>query len=440
MNVMANRKPTLAKSTSHQTLMAQYELEKELRRHKKNILPYFKKILAHGKKREIILTYNPGILLYTPQEPKNIKSSKNILIIIHELSRTGAPTVAIEAAKTLSRKGYYVTVLAMRRGPLLNDLLDYGIPVVIDRQLVIISENRTLAEDRGKHFYVDSFIISHDCTIMVTAVYRNLINRYLNDNSPIIWWIHEGKESYKIFGKTMPREITNNIKVYTGGQYAQKQLKEHGFLYKPKILNYGVHDAFIETTDIDKPSSINFLFPASITERKGQDVLLDAIDLLPRKYHQKASFIFIGDINSDADLQGKIIKKRIIAAKNIHPNLIYKTSMSKEELFEIYKQIQVLVVPSIDDPMPVVATEAFMLKKVVLCSDSTGTSYYLKDGVNGYVFKSKNARQLCDKIKTIIDNPHLDSIGKKGREIFENNFSIETFEKHLINIIEANTK
>ena len=114
-------------------------------------------------------------------------------------------------------------------------------------------------------------------------------------------------------------------------------------------------------------------------------------------------------------------------------------SIPRNELFELYKKIDVLVVPSLDDPMPVVATENFMFKNICLCSNKTGTSYYIKDGINGFVFDIGDEKQLENKIKYIVDNKDkMKKIKDNGRKVFEKYFEMNVFEKHVISIIEKN--
>ena len=55
------------------------------------------------------------------------------------------------------------------------------------------------------------------------------------------------------------------------------------------------------------------------------------------------------------------IKQEIQEYAKEHANVKLYKSVSRTELYKIYDAIDVLVLASIDDPMPVVATENFML-------------------------------------------------------------------------------
>lgn len=406
-----------------------------------HLLSTFKKIISTNSECKINLTLNPGLTLYTPKSVQNLRSTKSALIVIHELSRTGAPVVAADTARTLVENGYFVTIITMRKGPLLQELLDIGVPVIHDRELALAHDSKELLSSQNIHMCIDAFVKAFSQVIIVTAVYFNLIHRYNHpDNRPIIWWLHEGTATYDNFAYLMPQKIAPPIKVYTGGQYASDQLAAYGLSYNAKVLNYGVSDTAESISQTKHQNSISdtieFILPGSIGLRKGQQILIDAIKLLPKSYAQKTQFTFIGDVVSKFDIDGKKIKKNLIRLSQSSPNIQYFTSVSRDKLFEFYKNADVLVLPSLDDPMPVVATEILMFGKIILCSNTTGTSYYLEDGKNGFVFESKNVNQLVDKIKYIVDHQsELAAIGKNGRKVYEKVFKMDMFEKNLLQVI-----
>ncbi|MGV2643357.1 glycosyltransferase, partial [Clostridium perfringens] len=97
------------------------------------------------------------------------------------------------------------------------------------------------------------------------------------------------------------------------------------------------------------------------------------------------------------------------------------------------------VVPSIDDPMPVVLAEAMMMSKIVLCSDMTGTARYIEDGVNGFLFSSKNASELKEKLEYVIGNfDTMNDVRRAGRKTYEQYFSQEIFTENLVSVVEKN--
>lgn len=406
----------------------------------KSFLDEFKGFCLKKKSKEFIfyerLYASSSSLLFYPK--KQIpKAMKSILLVTHELSRTGAPVVVLDTAKILVKNGYFVTVISLVNGPLLEDFLNIGVPVIIMPDMKRVQYFKTETFHFFKRMDLDSFVNDFDLTIIVTATLFNFVRRYFYSRKKIIWWIHEGSESYNILNKYMPKNITPNIKVICGGEYAVFQLKKNNYHYYPKVLNYGVFDESENYYHIKKRNTkVRFLLAGSIGVRKGQLILLDAIKNLPDEYQSNSEFIFVGAAY-EGDVTGLKITEEIKQYSKKANNVQLFTSIPREELYHLYQTIDVLILASIDDPMPVVATENFMFKNICLCSTTTGTSYYIEDGINGFIFESGNSSELKNKIMYIIDHKNeLDAIKEKGRKIFDDYFDIRIFERNVINLVE----
>ncbi len=405
---------------------------------KKNMeLFIIEKIEGKIKENGHHLYHNSDSYIYYPIHKKNLSSKKgSVLLVLHELGRTGAPIVTLDTAKVLVNNGYFVVLISLMEGALLNDFLQIGIPVIVMKRLKYLHCMRHGLENFVKYLDLDVFVDSFDITIMETATLYNCVRRYYNTNNKIIWWIHEGMEIYNCIGSLMPKYVSANIQVVCAGEYAATQLKNNNLFYNPQILNYGVMDDKKNHTNVKKKNKkIEFLLVGTIGVRKGQQVLLKAIKKLSKDLQQKTEFIFIGEPSKD-DRKGKEIFSELKKYSENHSNVIVKPFMPREELYKMYKQIDVLVVPSIDDPMPVVATENFMLENVCICSSQTGTSYYINDEKNGFVFESGNVDELVKKIEYAIQNREkLSAIGKNGRKIYDETFEMSIFEENLIALL-----
>lgn len=393
----------------------------------------------YGRKFDHFLSSSSDDFIYYPSDDFNSLNEKgNIILISHELSRTGAPVVLADTAKILMKNGYFVIVVTPVDGPLKDEILDNGIPVIVSNEMKEIFYKKMKKEDFKKKLTLDTLVNSFDITLMCTATLYNFVSRYINTDRKIIWWIHEGHVSYNILGNRLPKKISSNISVFGGGQYVCDQLKLFGFDYGQTVLNYGV----VDTTDKKKilynrkGKSVKFLLAGSVCERKGQLILFEAIDKLSYKYLKKSEFIFIGKPYSD-DIASQNIYTKMLKMKDRYPNVTIKSEISREELYDIYNEIDVLVVPSTDDPMPVVATENFMMGNICICSSNTGTSHYIIDCENSFVFETNNSDELCEKIIKIIDNMNnLSNMTKKSREIYDKYFNMNIFEEKILKLIE----
>ena len=99
------------------------------------------------------------------------------------------------------------------------------------------------------------------------------------------------------------------------------------------------------------------------------------------------------------------------------------------------KKTDVLLCPSLDDPMPIVCTEAFMLSKPVIAGTNTGTASLIKNEKNGFVTVSGNAKSLADNILKVFKmKDELEEIGRNGRKIYDEWFTMEVFSKNVRSI------
>lgn len=396
----------------------------------KSLCSYVSVLNHHGIQRKFYFSNQTNEFLCLPNTYE-AKHKGNILLLIHELSRTGAPVVLADAAKTLYDTGYFVTVLSLVDGPLKEELLDYGIPVIVSEDMHAIQYMEY--DKKAKNVLLDSLVSSYDKVLMCTATLVNFVRRYSGKGKEIYWWLHEGPESWSVIGHLMPKTIGSNIKIVCGGQYVIDQLREYGLRYKCSVLNYGVEDKKIQNKKNSTKDIVKFLLVGTICERKGQEILLKAIQDLPPDYMEKAEFTFIG---SARESRGEEILSNLNEYSSLHSNIRLISDIPRENLYDLYRDGDVLVVPSFDDPMPVVATENFMLGNICVCSNMTGTSYYIKDGENGFVFEAGNVKELADKIIYIIKYfSEMDKIKQNSRKIYEENFSMERFKDNLLKLM-----
>lgn len=340
----------------------------------------------------------------------NKKDCKDILFVSHELTRTGAPVVLKDMVKVVLDNGDFPVVICPTDGPLRQEYLDMGVTVIIDEALI------------NGHWMFEHFARNFDLIVVNTLASAKAIELLEDSLPPILWWIHEGSFAIDSLKHKIPKKIGKNVKVFCGGEYALKHFKNLGLKCEADILNYGVEDKTTINSKIPDSHKIKFIVAGTYEKRKGQDIFVNAIQLLEENYKGKAEYIFIGNVLDECIFD--CVKN---AAKH-NPDIKILKSVTREELFNIYEDVTCVVSPSRDDPMPVVMTEAMMLSKICICSSNTGTSDYIIDGKNGFVFKNEDADGLSKKIRYIIDNnDKLDNLRKESRKIYEENFSMEIF-------------
>ena len=360
---------------------------------------------------------------------------KLILMVTHELSRTGAPVVFLDAAKILKANGYDVLMISPMDGPLRKEICDAGIPVFIDHHLLLgRCEQAYLREaHQYQNWPVDILVSCADSVILNTACLHNAVERYMTYGKPIYWWLHEGNVSFEAFGDCLPEKLTENVKVLYVSEYVRTQMEASGIYYPGDVFHYGVEDFAKNHSASEKMAredQVKFICVGAVCKRKGQDLLLDAIHRLPMEYLKKSQFYFVGG-KADSDLYD-----RIDMLQNGCDFIHLCSSMKRDELMKFYEDIDFILCPSRDDPLPVVLTEMMILSKPCVISEHTGTATLMRDGEQGYIIRNDDVEHLVEVIMKCIEHPELgESMGKNARKIYEERLTMDVFQTNLLSII-----
>ncbi len=348
--------------------------------------------------------------------PENFISSKEeynnpVLLISHELSRTGAPIQLLELAKALYALGYQPFVYSLSEGDLIYDYININVPVICQLGSVPSADwiNRL----------VDDYNIIFVNTLLLASYVRYLSTR----SKRIFWWIHESSFYFKEqYCTDIPKSENINILAASEitGTYITKYMKRNS-----SSLNVCVEDYLLsENSSFEKSV---FLWSGFLDYNKAPDILFEAILKLPSEYLEKSEFFVIGQSHSNneyADLV-KLISSRL-------PNIHFMDAINHDEFLKLMNKVSSVVITSIEESTSLVAVEGLMMKKVVICSNGCGISRYIKNHEDGFIFPVRASDKLLEIIKYVIDNnKKLDMIRQHGRIIYENNYSFEIFKKRL---------
>ena len=175
---------------------------------------------------------------------------------------------------------------------------------------------------------------------------------------------------------------------------------------------------------IEKDKKI-ILLPGRLTEWKGQEVFLDAINLVNIELGYEAFYAII--LGSD---QGRdLYKKKLIRLTEQHrmTNQIKFIDHCKDMALA-YKVSDIVVSASIEpEAFGRVAVEAQSMEKPIIASNIGGSNETVVDEKTGFLFESNNAKSLSQKIlKTLfLDEVSLKSMGIEGRKNIIKKFNVE---------------
>lgn len=357
------------------------------------------------------------------------KAKKLVLLFNHELTLTGAPRALLNMAISLKKQGCYPVIISWKNGPMSEEIENAGIEAVLDIYLYSKLKNRN-------KLYTD-FLSLFDVIVFNTLVSLRFWNYLPQNSAKKIAWLHEGKEGYGIYANILNlHDIFDKLdKVYSVGKYskafADKYIRNRE---KSQILLYGIDDVNVsECRSVNSKDNdiVKFIFPGAICERKGQDILLRALDIIPEKIKSEFVVYLVGQ-SVDEKIADEL-KKRASTEKCIS----FWGNISHTELMKLYTDIDVVLCPSRDDPLPMVCAEAFLFGKTVIVSENTGTADFIENKKNGLLIPSADEKALAEAMIYVVEHKNkLTRIGKNARKIYEKYFTLEDFDKNVKQIAE----
>ncbi len=194
--------------------------------------------------------------------------------------------------------------------------------------------------------------------------------------------------------------------------------------YDPDNIKEADRIKFLKKLNIDANKKI-ILMPGRLTEWKGQEIFIEALNDLKIKYGYK-NFVAVL-LGSD---QGrKIYKKKLI-------RLIERFRLNNDVIFlehapsmpVAYSVSSVIVSASIEpEAFGRISVEAQSMKKPIVASDIGGSRETIVDNKTGLLFSSSDHHSLSEKLDFIfrLDDTSLNVMGNNGRKNVQTKFNVE---------------
>ena len=167
------------------------------------------------------------------------------------------------------------------------------------------------------------------------------------------------------------------------------------------------------------------LLPGRLTIWKGQELFLEAINLVNIQLGYEAFYVVI--LGSD---QGRdLFKKKLIRLSEQYrmTNQVKFIDHCKDMALA-YKVSDIVVSPSIEpEAFGRVSVEAQSMEKIIIASNIGGSNETLINEKTGYLFEAGNPNSLCEKILKVLnfDETTLKTVGIEGRKNILSKFNVE---------------
>ena len=183
-------------------------------------------------------------------------------------------------------------------------------------------------------------------------------------------------------------------------------------------------DKLLKKWEINRGKKL-ILMPGRLTSWKGQELFIEAINLVNKELGHEAFYVVI--LGSD---QGrKIYKKkllRLVEQYRLNKQLRFVDECKK--MPAAYKIANLIVSASIEpEAFGRVSVEAQSMEKPIIASNIGGSNETIIDNKTGILFESGKAESLSKKIIEVLqlDDSTLKSMGNEGRKNVLKKFNIE---------------
>jgi glycosyltransferase involved in cell wall biosynthesis len=176
--------------------------------------------------------------------------------------------------------------------------------------------------------------------------------------------------------------------------------------------------------EINKEKKI-ILMPGRLTSWKGQELFIEAINLVKIELGYEAFHVVILGSDQGRDLYKKKLV-RLTEQYRLTNQIKFIDHCSDMAL--AYKVSDIVVSASIEpEAFGRVAVEAQSMEKLIIASNIGGSNETIVDDKSGFLFESGDASSLSKKIIKAItmDDASIESIGREGRKNIIKKFNVE---------------
>ncbi len=194
-------------------------------------------------------------------------------------------------------------------------------------------------------------------------------------------------------------------------------IKTHPYIDTKKIsfIYNGVADETTLNTARKKGNVMEICCVASISRRKGQYYIIEALKRFNHATFPNVHFTFVGDGNDRKDLQIDVH----------HAGLDKYVSFVgvSQEVDKYLGNSDAYILPSEDEGLPMAIIEAMRANLPIVATPVGGIPEMVKDGYNGIIIQPSIESVYC--FLSNLDTYNWHEMGKNARKVFEEKFTVK---------------
>jgi len=203
-----------------------------------------------------------------------------------------------------------------------------------------------------------------------------------------------------------------------------RKLKINNVVYLPNCVDLDQFNKIRYKRD----KKIIFLFVGRIEIDKGLLYLIHAVKKL-KNINKNFEVWLIG-----AGLNQNYFKKLVVGL-NLSRYIKFLGKKNRDETIDCFYKSDVFILPSLHEGFPLTLLEAWAAELPVIITNVGGISKICEDKVNALIVPPKNPEAIAEKMLELIkDNKLRGKLGKNGKKIVEEKYSLEKVVKKILSV------
>ena len=187
-------------------------------------------------------------------------------------------------------------------------------------------------------------------------------------------------------------------------------------LKDPDFVHNGIPDLPDFNLGVSDKNMINFVCVGTFNYNKGQDVLIEAVNLLTKNLKERCRFYFVGDGPQLLELKNKVNSYKL------NENIIFLGL--RKDVPDLLKSMDVLFLLSKTEGLPLSIIEGLRQGLYIIATDVGGISEMIGDGFGKLV--ERNSEKVAENIMLILNADIVNQNSKSlSREYFLSKFTLD---------------
>lgn len=257
-----------------------------------------------------------------------------------------------------------------------------------------------------------------------------VLDKILADGIPTAHFIMNPRPGYAA-------ELSPKTKIYqyiTCSDWIKQGLKQAGYpVETAQTIHPGAAVEAFYQSELPARDQLRIVYASLVMPYKGADVLIEALSLL-----------HIDGIDFLATFAGGSLipefvqeLKEFVEIEGMQDKIKFTGVLSRQELKELYRTQNVLVLPStFDEPFSISLVEAMVAGLTVVASNRGGSPEAVEHGQSGLIFESENALDLANSLCYLPEHPvEWESMTQQGQQRALSKFGLTTTVEQIESVL-----